>query len=116
MRANGRLALVVEDDPLQRAALSELLRERDLDVVHCESAEAGEFVVATMGPELSVLITDIVLAGKHSGLELAQFARGRLPDLKIVVVSGRSNVELPSDIHFLQKPWLLADLLRLSAV
>jgi DNA-binding NtrC family response regulator len=116
MRANGKLALVVEDDPLQRAALSELLRERDVDVVHCESAEAGEFVVVRMGPELSVLITDVVLAGKHSGLELAQFARGRLPDLKIVVVSGKSIVELPSDIHFLQKPWLPADLLRLSAV
>jgi CheY-like chemotaxis protein len=116
MRINPKLALVVEDDPLQRTALSELLRERDVDVVHCENAEAGEFVVGRMGPQLSVLITDVVLPGKHSGLELAQFARNRLPDLKIVVVSGKSIVELPSDIQFLQKPWLPSDLLRLFAV
>ena len=112
MRPNDKLALVVEADPLQRAALSAFLREHDVDVVHCESAEAGQLVIGRMGPEISVLITDVILAGKHTGLELAQFARQRLPDLKIIVVSGKSIVELPSDIQFLQKPYVPSDLLR----
>jgi len=111
-----KLALVVEDDPLQRQALSELLRAGDMDVIHCESAEAAELVVGKMGPELSVLITDVTLAGKHTGLELVALARTRLPHLKIIVVSGNDVLQLPSDVHFLQKPWLPRDVLRLSAV
>lgn len=116
MRLNPKLALVVEDDALQRVALSEFLSDRDVDVVHCESAEAGKFVIMSMGPELSVLITDVVLEGQNSGLKLARFARDCLPDLKIVIVSGKTMVELPSDFHVLRKPWLPADLLRLSPV
>ena len=115
MGLNRKLALVVEDDPLQRDALSELLRERDFDVVHCESAEAGELVLRKMGPELSVLVTDVILSGKRTGVQLAVLARTHLPNLKIIVISGK-NIAQPSDIHLLQKPWLPDDLLRLLAL
>jgi CheY-like chemotaxis protein len=33
-------ALVVEDDPLQREALADLLKDQGLEVVECTSAEA----------------------------------------------------------------------------
>ena len=114
MSLNPKLALVVEDDPLQRAALSELLQASDVDVIHCESAEAGELVIIKMGPQLSLLIADVKLAGAHTGLELAEFARSRLPHLKIIVVSGKNVVPLPSDICFVQKPWRPGDLLHLA--
>src|SRR5260221_4700726 len=69
------LALVVEDDPLQREFLCDLLRNENLDVIQCESAEAPELVVARSGPELALLVTDYALAGQGSGMELAQFAK-----------------------------------------
>jgi DNA-binding NtrC family response regulator len=116
MGPKSKFALVVEGDPLQRESLSELLQSRDFDVVHCESAEAGEFVICRMGSELSVLVTDVILAGKHSGLELAEFAKSHAPHLKIIVISGKKTMQLPSNIHFLQKPWRPDDLLRLSAI
>jgi CheY-like chemotaxis protein len=40
------LALVVEDDALQREFLCDLLRSENLDVIQCESAEAAELIVA----------------------------------------------------------------------
>lgn len=107
-----QLALIVEDDQLQREVLSDLLSGESMDVIQCESAEAGELVLARVGPELSVLITDVTLAGLKSGLELAQFALERFPNLKVVVVSGQDNLDVPTGACFLRKPWQPLDLLR----
>jgi ActR/RegA family two-component response regulator len=63
------LALVVEDDQLQRSALAGVLRDRGFDVIECESEEAGELVLARVGLELSVLVTDVDLGEGPSGLE-----------------------------------------------
>lgn len=112
MSPTPKLALVVEDDPLQREMLSELLRDRDVDVIHCESAEAGELIVELMGAQLCALIADVKLAGKHSGLDLAELARSRLPRLQIIVVSGDDLTHLPPDVYLLRKPWLPGELLR----
>jgi DNA-binding NtrC family response regulator len=114
MSVDPKLALVVEDDPSQREALADLLKLERMDVIACDSAEAGELVLGRTGLEISVLITDVELAGGASGLELAQFARDRFPHLKIIVVSGRTVLELPRDICFLRKPYNADDLLRLT--
>jgi CheY-like chemotaxis protein len=109
-----KLALVVEDDLLQREALSSLLKQHRMDVIACDSAEAGELVLGRAGLEISVLIADVTLAGCMSGLELARFARNRFPHLKIIIVSGQHLQQLPSDVCFLQKPYRPDDLVRLS--
>ena len=36
------VALVVEDDELQREILSDFLKDENMDVIQCESAEAAE--------------------------------------------------------------------------
>jgi DNA-binding NtrC family response regulator len=106
------LALVVEDDPLQREVLSDALKRENLDVIECESAEAAELVVARFGVELSVMVTDVELAGPGDGVELATFARQCCPDLRIIVVSGTDPAALPSDIRFFAKPYRISDLLE----
>ena len=114
MSVDPKLALVVEDDLSQREALADLLKLERMDVIACDSAEAGELVLGRTGLEISVLITDVELAGAASGLELAQFARERFPHLKIIVVSGRAVLELPRDVCFLHKPYNADDMLRLT--
>lgn len=114
MSLNPKLALVVEDDLLQREALSELLRQQKMDVIACDSAEAGELVLGRAGLEISVLIADVTLAGRASGLELAQFARQQFPHLKIIIVSGQRILQMLPDVYFLQKPYRSDDLVRLT--
>ena len=106
------LALVVEDDPLQREVLSDALKRENLDVIQCESAEAAELVVARFGVELSVMVTDVELAGLGNGAELATFARRCCPDLLIIVISGADPAVLPPDIRFLAKPYRISDLIE----
>ena len=107
-----QLALVVEDDLLQREALCELLSGENMDVIQCESAEAGELVLAKVGPDLAVLVTDVKLAGHMTGLELAEFALERFPKLKVVIISGQEDLSIPPGARFLRKPWQPLDMLR----
>ena len=104
------VALVVEDDAFQRETIADLLKDEGLEVVECTTAEAAELILATAGPELLALVTDVHLDGVMTGAELAGFARERCPWLRIVVMSGRGEPELPEAARFLAKPYKRADL------
>jgi DNA-binding NtrC family response regulator len=109
------LALVVEDDDDQREILGDLLRDKNMDVIQCESAEAAELVIAKCGADLTLLVTDVRLAGPGSGIELAEFAKQQFPQLNIVVVSGLDGLALPPNVRFLKKPYRVRDLLKMAA-
>jgi two-component system, cell cycle response regulator CpdR len=110
-------ALVVEDDQMQREMICLLLEESDYNVIQCESAEAAELVVEKVGGCLSLLMTDVNLAGSMSGVELAHIAKERNPSLDVVVTSGRPLKQpLPDGAKFWPKPWAALDVLREAQV
>jgi DNA-binding NtrC family response regulator len=108
------LALVVEDDEFQREVLCDLLKDENMDVIHCESAEAAELVIAKCGADIRLLVADVRLAGDASGIELAEFAHQRFPELRIVVVSGEDGLVLPPNVRFLKKPYRASALIRIA--
>lgn len=107
------IALVVEDDALQRETIVTLLEESEMDVIQCESGEAAEMVLEHVGGCLTTLLTDVDLAGAMDGIELAQIAHERFPSLRIVVISANPRVSrLPDGTQFIAKPWSPLELLR----
>jgi two-component system, cell cycle response regulator CpdR len=109
-------ALVVEDDQIQRAMVAMLLEETDIQVIQCESAEAAELVLEKVGGCLCMMFTDVFLAGRMTGAELATKARRRFPDLKVIVTSGRNPPDLPEGTMFMPKPWRALDVVREAAL
>ncbi len=107
-------ALVVEDDHAQRSLVSMLLEESDIKVIQCESAEAAVLVLNKIGGCLSILFTDVNLAGVMNGAELAAIAKKRFPNLKVIVTSGNPSPRLPPNTLFLQKPWRALEIIRES--
>ena len=106
-------ALIVEDDPMQREMICVLLEESDYNVIQCESAEAAELVIDKVGGCLSFLMTDVNLAGRMNGVELAHIAKERNPLLDVVVTSVRPlSAPLPDGAKFWAKPWAALDVLR----
>jgi CheY-like chemotaxis protein len=101
------VALVVEDDAFQREFLAELLKGEGLEVVECATGAVAELVLASTGTELQVLVTDVELGEGMSGLELAQFAKRKFPDLNV----GRDPPYVPQDARFLMKPYQPSELL-----
>jgi two-component system cell cycle response regulator CpdR len=107
------IALVVEDDELQREMLAMLLEESEMGVIQCESAEAALRVLEKMGGCFSMMFTDINLAGSIDGVELAFFVRQRFPKMHVIVTSGgERGRNLPDGAKFMPKPWLPLDVLR----
>jgi DNA-binding NtrC family response regulator len=106
------LALIVEDDDNQRALLSMLLEESEMEVLECDSAEAAVSVLDRIGESVCFLFTDVKLAGAMSGAALAAKAKERFPQMDVVVTFGFLPRELPGDAKFMPKPWRALDVLR----
>jgi DNA-binding NtrC family response regulator len=106
------IALVVEDDPDQRDLLSVLLEEVEFHVFACESAEAALGILDKYGSAMSLVVTDVQLAGRMTGADLARVAKHRHPNLSVIVTSGSTEPALPSDTVFMPKPWRALDILR----
>lgn len=106
-------ALIVEDDIMQREMLCLLLEESGYDVIQCGSAEAAERVLEKNAGALCLMLTDVQLAGRMNGVELAYVAKDRNPRLDVVVTSGRPLKQaLPDGAKFWAKPWAPLDVLR----
>jgi len=106
-------ALVVEDDVMQREMTCLLLEESDFNVIECESAEAAELVLERNGGSLSLMMTDVQLAGHMNGVELAHLAKKYNPKLDVIVTSGKPlRQPLPDGAKFWPKPWAPLDMIR----
>ena len=107
--------LIVEDDMLQRTLASMLLEDSDMRVIECESAEAAVSVLDECGDQISLLFTDVNLAGRMDGVELTRIARRKFPHMNVVVTTGNGTPPLPAGAMFMPKPWNALDLLREAA-
>jgi two-component system, cell cycle response regulator CpdR len=107
------VALIVEDDALQREMLSLLLEESGYHVIQCASGEDARHLLDMAAGTLCFLMTDVHLAGRPDGVELARIAKQRNPRLDVVVTSGRPLTQpLPEGAKFWAKPWAPLDVLR----
>ena len=105
------IVLLVEDETSVRAALAESLRSLGYKVVTaCNGHEALQ-KIAMNSLNLDILVTDHVMPGEISGIDLAELLRGSNPNLAVVVVSGYCDQQEVGGINlsergyvFLEKP------------
>lgn len=93
-RDTGRkVVLVVDDEPMVRMLAVDLFEELGCEVVE---ASSGLEALARLDerPDVSLMFTDCRMPGM-SGPELAESAAQRRPDLKIVLVTGYHNMQVP---------------------
>lgn len=114
--AGREVILLVEDEPLVRSITRRNL-ERIGYRVH-EAKEAAEALTLWKREEgrVDLLLTDMVMPGRMSGLDLARELRGARPDLPVIIMSGYSDEyeRLSSGsgvtVSFLQKPFEMPEL------
>ncbi len=115
MPSRGETVLVVEDDADVRSLTVAQLAGMGYAVIEAPDAdEAMSFLGST--DRIDLLLTDVVLPGVMSGMELAVEARRRRPDVKVLYMSGYAEDVLARDdesndgIELLQKPFRKVDL------
>jgi DNA-binding response OmpR family regulator len=82
--ASTRL-LVIDDDNLVRAALTDMLQTAGFDVVTASNGRRGLELLETT--PVDAVITDILMP-EQEGLETIREARQRFPDIRILAISG----------------------------
>ncbi len=88
--------LVVEDDDDVRAYTTGILRELGYRVVEAPDAKSA-LAVLQADPEIKVLFTDVGLPGGMNGRQLADEARRRRPDLRVLFTTGYARNAIVHD-------------------
>ncbi|MEW6255553.1 MAG: response regulator [Pseudomonadota bacterium] len=102
----ARSVLVVEDDPLLRFMLCDLLRAEGLVVVEAANAEEALGALAA-GLDVAVVFTDVQMPGAFDGLELSRRLQASYPDVPVIVTSGHLDAALLAvGIPYLPKPYV----------
>lgn len=83
--------LLVEDEDGIRSMLAEVFSDAGYEVVEAESGDAGAILVDRAG-DFDVLVTDINMPGKLSGLDLGRHFRARYAECPIVYITGQRDV------------------------
>lgn len=103
-----KTVLVVEDDPVLRYVISEVLREGGLSVVEAGSGdEALAFLRADGGIDL--VFSDIEMPGEIDGVALARHVHQEFPAIEVLLTSGKVRVD--EHIPFVAKPYIVANVL-----
>jgi len=101
------VVLLVEDETLLLMHAVDMVE--DAGYTPLEAADAAEAVaILESRSDVALMCTDIQMPGKMDGLGLAYTVHTRWPSIKIIVVSGQSNLEeldLPPHSRFFAKPF-----------
>jgi CheY-like chemotaxis protein len=122
-RAEGRrTVLVVDDEPLVRMLVTEVLEELGHTAIEAADAAAGLREMERNAP-IDLLITDVGLPGGMNGRQLAEAARQIQGDLTVLFISGyAANAVLGGKVldpgmHVMTKPFGITALAnRLSEI
>ena len=105
----------MEDDPLVRSFVT--LQLRDLGYRVIEAANGPQARDLLDGDAaIDLLLTDVVMPGGMTGLQVADAAKRRRPKLKTLFTSGYTENSivhqgrLDTGVHFLSKPFRRQDL------
>ena len=106
--------LVVEDEPLVRAYVSDILGQSGFEVIAASTGEEALSRIAEGG--VCAVVSDVAMPGLVNGFELARGVREECPRTGVVLVSGvlePTGRRLPGGVRFISKPVKASTLLRL---
>ena len=113
--SGAEVVLVVEDDADVRNYTCDTLRELGYVVLEAENGRRG-LALLEANPEAKVLFTDVGLPGGMNGRQLADEARRRRPDLKVLFTTGYARNAIVHDgrldpgVELITKPFSQAAL------
>ncbi|MBI5507580.1 MAG: response regulator [Deltaproteobacteria bacterium] len=112
----GTKVLVVDDDPIVRAIAALSLSGAGFAVCDADCAEAALAAVSRPA-SIDLLVSDVVMP-RVNGVQLARELITRVPDLRVLLISGNCALEVVeheifgSGMAFLAKPFLPETLLQ----
>ena len=115
--AKTQTVLVVEDDDDARATLAAMVTELGYRVLEAENGVSALPILEQARP-VNILLSDVIMPGGMSGVDLAKAARKRRPAIRVLFVSGYDRMVIAratrydDSLKLLTKPFSLTYLAR----
>jgi signal transduction histidine kinase len=109
---HAETVLVVDDEPTVRMLVTDLLQELGYNALEASDGGSGLDLMQSSA-RIDLLITDVGLPGGLNGRQMADAARVRRPDLKVLFITGYaenavlSHGHLEHGMHILTKPFAM---------
>ncbi len=110
--------LLVDDEASQRRFMRRVLEDAGYNVLEGADYDEALTIHSQYLGKIDVVLTDISLPGQH-GYALVKALLGIDPGVNAIFTSGPTGAEVcryhgmaTTDVHFLEKPFQAADLLR----
>jgi signal transduction histidine kinase/CheY-like chemotaxis protein len=101
--------LVVEDDSLVRGLVSEGLEELGFSIVVASTADDA-LAIARARPDIDVVLSDVVMPGGRSGLDLVRTLAVLRPALPVLLATGYAEaLDGETDVTVIAKPYKLEE-------
>lgn len=97
-RGSGQVILVIDDEPVIRMVVVELLQEFGYVVLEAADGPSGLHILQQAG-QIDLLITDVGLPHGMNGRQLADAARISRPDLKVLFITGYAENAVVGNAH-----------------
>lgn len=111
---DGEVVVVIDDEPVVRGLIVEVLGELGYRALEAEDGPSG-LALLESAPRVDLLVTDIGLPGLN-GRQVADAARERKPDLKVLFMTGYAenaavaNGFLEQGMSMITKPFAMESL------
>ncbi|MFC0406610.1 hybrid sensor histidine kinase/response regulator [Roseomonas elaeocarpi] len=87
---NGRTLLVVDDEPMVRMLIKEVLEEQGYAITEAEDGHSG-LAILQSDARIDLVVSDLGLPGGMNGRQMADAARTIRPDLKVLFITGYAD-------------------------
>ena len=108
----GETVLVVDDEPTVRMLVADVLQDLGYTAIEAANGAAGLQILQS-NVRVDLLVTDVGLPGGMNGRQMADGARVRRPDLKVLFITGYAeaaivgNGNLESGMQIMTKPFAM---------
>lgn len=104
--------IAIEDDPILRPLMVDILSELGLTVLAFQCADDALTHMLGSPGVYPLVVVDHGLPGRIQGTEFIEMVKARWPSTAAILTSGYdlTSASLPPETIYLQKPWSLDDL------
>lgn len=111
---DGQVVLLVEDDPNVRQVIRNQLLDLGHPVLEADNSKHAIELIQNI-PDISIVLTDVIMPGSQNGREMAREVKTRHPNLHIIVMSGfedllKDNHSNDAEFARLNKPFTKREL------
>nr|WP_282445092.1 response regulator [Pseudomonas sp. W2Jun17] len=111
------MGIVVEDDPILRVLMVEILAEIGLHSLDFETADDALIYLLSRSNDCSLVIADHGLPGQLQGAEFIALVKTKWPSIATILTSGYAldASTVSTSTTYLHKPWSMEDLVMAVA-